>query len=86
MRNTNENAGDVGGQSTLFETNGMPDTSSTALTVVRMNGPISGRNIRAVTLDTQRKWATVWRQRLREFDTIIWEVNRNQHGANDTTP
>lgn len=66
-------AGDADTLSTACMSDGMSDTvSKTDLgvrVVVLTNGKTSLLSIRTVTLDTQRRWKTRWRQRLSEFDT-----------------
>lgn len=83
---TKEFATDAKPQSTLCETDGTPDTSSTVHVVGRTNGRTYDPSIRVVTLATQRSWETRWRQRLREFDIDTEDARSSHAGVDDTTP
>ncbi len=71
--NTKESATDADSQLTLFESSGCAAMSSTLHVAVATLLTIGDQNMCDVTRDTQQRWATKWRQRLREFDTIITE-------------
>ena len=86
--NTEEFAGDADSLSTLFEKSGSEATSSTLRVVVAMSLTTGDQNIRDVTKNTQIRWATRWRQRLREFDSDTWEskslARDSEDGASST--
>lgn len=81
MKNEVEFAGDADIPLIAYMSAGTSDTASKTDSdvhvVVLTNGTTLGQSIRDVTLATQQRWKTHWRQRANEFDTAFTVTRAN---------